>query len=230
MSNKNEGKDTNITSQSYMQAQHEAQMESWLDFVWDNKDSATYSINDSTFLKLSKALVGIRQNTPKNKPPRPLEFRRNGESIYLERGEIGNTDDTSRAMLLQRYYVRLTPRERYTTYVSVYPYYYVLLLWENWRKEYREKNNYNQGFHLKKNEAILELKVMADFLEDQYNRDEREEREKMERKKAELKTEKIRRYYAANREKRLAYQRKYQREKREKILARRRKYYAKEEE
>jgi hypothetical protein len=205
-----------------MQEQHEAQMESWLDFVWDNKDSATYSIDKSTFLKISKAVGG----SGKRYASQPLQFRRNGESIYFKRSEIMNMDGVSYRMLMQRYYVRLTPRGRYTTYVPVYPYYYVPLLWENWRKEYREKNNYKQGFHLKKDEAIQELKIMADFLEDQYKHEESEKREKRERKKSESKKEKRRRYYAENREDILAHQRKYREENREKINARQRKYYA----
>ena len=219
MSNKNEDKGIGITRQSYMQEQHEAQMESWLDFVWDNKDSATYSMSKSTFSKMSKALGG--KGSIAN---RVLEFRRNGESIYLKRREIINTDGLSLMMLMQRHYIRLIPRGRYGGgRVPVYPYYYVPLLWENWRKEYREKNNYKQGFHLKKDEAIQELKLMADFFEDQYKR---EKREKRERKKSETIQERRRKYYEKNREDILAYQRKYREENREKINARQRKYYA----
>ena len=225
MNNENEDKGTGITSQSYMQEQHEAQMESWLDFVWDNKDSATYSVSKSTFLKISKAMGGRGYSANK-----ALEFRRNGESIYLKRREITNTDDISYRLLMQRHYIRLIPRGRYSAQrleeggrVPVYPYYYVPLLWENWRKEYREKNNYKQGFHLNKGEAIQELKLMADFFEDQYKRDEREKRE---REKSETKKEKRRKYYEENREDILAYQRKYREENREKLNARQRKHYA----
>ena len=223
MSNENEDKGIGITSQSYMQEQHEAQMESWLDFVWDNKDSATYSVSKSTFLKISKAMGGRGYSAN-----RVLEFRRNGESIYLKRREIINTDGLSLMMLMQRHYIRLIPRGRYgggRDYVPVYPYYYVPLLWENWRKEYREKNNYKQGFHLNKGEAIQELKLMADFFEDQYKRDKREKREKREREKSEMKKEKRRKYYEKNREDILAYQRKYREENREKINAAQRNRY-----
>lgn len=227
MSNKNEDKGIGITSQSYMQEQHEAQMESWLDFVWDNKDSATYSVSKSTFLKISKAMGGRGYSAN-----RVLEFRRNGESIYLKRSEITNTDGISYRLLMQRHYIRLIPRGRYSAQrleeggrMPVYPYYYVPLLWENWRKEYREKNNYKQGFHLNKGEAIQELKLMADFFEDQYKRDKREKREKREREKSETKKEKRRKYYEENREDILAYQRKYREENREEINARQRKYY-----
>ena len=236
MSNENEDKGTGITSQSYMQEQHEAQMESWLDFVWDNKDSATFSVDTISFNSLSKALNGDRNVS------RSLQFSRNGETMHIKRGLVGTKDGTSVSMLHQRNYVRLSQRTRKYTVTekrrkikqskNINSHYYIPLLWDNWRKEYREKNNYKIGFHLRKDEAVHELKVMADFLEDQYisEKERKYNEEKRRKKNPEQMRAKRRRYYAENREKLNAKQRKYYEKNREHLIAKQRKYYEKNRE
>jgi len=147
---------SNITSKAYRQHQYETQMESWLEFAWENKDASTYRVRDVVIWNLSKAQGGGPSQGRGNRLT--IDFYKNDGQTpdgchSLTRSEVIN--NLSPSMLQQKHYIR----------IGKY-YYFKRMLWENWKAHYREAHDYKSGFYLGKVEGFHELMRMADFMED----------------------------------------------------------------
>ncbi len=148
--------ENDITSNAYREKQYRAQMESWLEFAWNEKDAATYSVSSATLGKIGKAQGG-------KKAPRSstMTFWRDGEQHKYTSAQAA---------------VYRTGLLRQSNYTNLWAngnpyrvYYYMPMLWENWKIHYREANSYRGGFFVAKSEGFHELRLMADFMEEVTN-------------------------------------------------------------
>jgi len=166
--------ENDITSNAYRDKQYRAQMESWLEFAWNYKDDATYSVSSATLGSLSKAGTrtpgGHRNNVPLSKA---------GDTHVFTRAELVNW---KQGLLTQRNYVRLGEKFSDTEH------YYLPLLWENWRIHYKEANAYKGGFFVAKSEAYHELRLMADFMEEVTKPKTKPKKKRVKKVKKRLKT------------------------------------------
>ena len=145
--------ENDITSNAYRDRQYRAQMESWLEFAWNEKDAATYSVSSATLGKLGLKHRGRRKGFK-------LTFWRAGQPCKFTNAQAAVYRN---GLLRQNNYTGLGEKFSNTEH------YYMPLLWENWKIHYREANSYKGGFFVAKTEAIHELRLMADFMEEVYN-------------------------------------------------------------
>tara|TARA_B100000287_G_scaffold61393_1_gene53615 strand:+ start:1445 stop:2611 length:1167 start_codon:yes stop_codon:yes gene_type:complete len=152
--------ENDITSNAYREKQYRAQMESWLEFAWNEKDAATYSVSSAT-LKLIGKKPGRRAEGSE------LKFWRAEEQFTFTNANVAVYRS---GLVRQHTYVKLGSGNPDRVNLRHGEYYYMPMLWENWKTHYREITPLKRvAFFVHKTEAFHELRLMADFMEEVNN-------------------------------------------------------------